>query len=39
LDVIEQIIYLMVIHDLDETDTTREKEHSLLNIPFSNAII
>ena len=36
LDVIEQITYLMFIHDLDETDTIKEKECNLLNIPFSS---
>ncbi|MEG1385353.1 MAG: class I SAM-dependent DNA methyltransferase [Oscillospiraceae bacterium] len=36
LDVIEQITYLMFIHDLDETDTMRAKESAMLGLPFES---
>lgn len=36
LDVIEQITYLMFIHDLDETDTRRSKESAMLGLPFES---
>ncbi|MEG2842811.1 MAG: class I SAM-dependent DNA methyltransferase [Ruthenibacterium sp.] len=36
LDVIEQITYLMFIHDLDETDTLRAKESAMLGLPFES---
>ncbi len=36
LDVIEQITYLMFIHDLDINDTKREKESVMLGIPFES---
>ncbi len=36
LDVIEQITYLMFIHDLDVADTKREKESVMLDLPFES---
>ncbi len=43
LDVIEQITYLMFIHDLDEADNTRAKESTMLGLPhksiFSDEVI
>lgn len=36
LDVIEQITYLMFIHDLDEADTRRTKESEMLGLPFNS---
>ena len=36
LDVIEQITYLMFIHDLDDTDNTRAKESAMLGLPFES---
>ena len=36
LDVIEQMTYLMFIHDLDESDNTRAKESSMLGLPFKS---
>ena len=36
LDVIEQITYLMFIHDLDETDRLREKDSVMLGLPFES---
>ena len=36
LDVIEQITYLMFIHDLDEADTRRSKESAMLGLPFES---
>ena len=36
LDVIEQITYLMFIHDLDETDNLRAKEAAMLSLPFNS---
>ena len=36
LDVIEQITYLMFIHDLDATDNTRAKECEMLGIPHKS---
>ena len=36
LDVIEQMTYLMFIHDLDETDNTRAMEASMLGIPYDS---
>ena len=32
LDVIEQITYLMFIHDLDDTDNLRAKEAAMLGV-------
>ena len=36
LDVIEQITYLMFIHDLDDTDTLRAKEAAMLGLPYQS---
>ena len=36
LDVIEQITYLMFIHDLDDTDNTRAKESAMLGLPYKS---
>ncbi|MBQ6400872.1 MAG: SAM-dependent DNA methyltransferase [Firmicutes bacterium] len=36
LDVIEQITYLMFIHDLDEVDTRRARECAMLGLPFES---
>jgi type I restriction enzyme M protein len=36
LDVIEQITYLMFIRDLDQTDNTRQKESSMLGLPYTS---
>ena len=36
LDVIEQITYLMFIHDLDNTDNVRSKESAMLGLPFKS---
>ena len=36
LDVIEQITYLMFIHDLDKTDTRRSKEAVMLGLPYQS---
>ncbi|MBQ8003869.1 MAG: SAM-dependent DNA methyltransferase [Oscillospiraceae bacterium] len=36
LDVIEQITYLMFIHDLDDTDNLRAKESSILGLPHKS---
>ena len=36
LDVIEQMTYLMFIHDLDETDTRGAKESAMLGLPFES---
>ena len=36
LDVIEQITYLIFIHDLDESDTKRAKESAMLGLPFKS---
>lgn len=36
LEVIEQITYLMFIHDLDVTDNMREKESVMLGLPFES---
>jgi len=42
LDVIEQITYLMFIHDLDDTDNLRAKESAMLGLPhktiFANEV-
>jgi len=34
LDVIEQMTYLMFIHDLDESDNTHAKEAAMLGLPY-----
>lgn len=36
LDVIEQITYLMFIHDLDDTDNVRAKESAMLGLPHKS---
>ena len=36
LDVIEQMTYLMFIHDLDETDNKRMKESVMLGLPHQS---
>ena len=36
LDVIEQMTYLMFIHDLDSADTLRAKESAMLGLPFES---
>ena len=36
LDVIEQITYLMFIHDLDVSDTKKSKDSALLGLPFES---
>lgn len=36
LDVIEQITYLMFIHDLDSTDNIRAEECAMLGLPFQS---
>lgn len=36
LTVIEQITYLMFIHDLDESDNTRAKESAMLGLPHKS---
>ena len=35
LEVIEQITYLMFIHDLDDSDNKRVKESQMLGIPYN----
>ncbi len=36
LEVIEQITYLMFIHDLDESDNKRAKESAMLGLPYES---
>ena len=36
LDVIEQITYLMFIHDLDDSDNMRARESAMLGLPFQS---
>jgi len=36
LDVIEQVTYLMFIHDLDETDNLKAKESAMLGLPYES---
>ena len=36
LDVIEQITYLMFIHDLDASDNLRQKEAAMLGLPYES---
>ena len=36
LDVIEQITYLMFIHDLDDADNLRAKEAAMLGLPYQS---
>ena len=35
-DVIEQMTYLMFIHDLDDSDNTRAKEAAMLGLPYES---
>ena len=36
LDVIEQITYLMFIHDLDEMDNRKAKDSEMLGLPYTS---
>ena len=36
MDVIEQMTYLMFIHDLDDTDNLKAKEASMLGLPYQS---
>ncbi len=36
LEVIEQITYLMFIHDLDDSDNTRARESAMLGLPYQS---
>lgn len=36
LDVIEQVTYLMFIHDLDDADNKRAKESAMLGLPYKS---
>ena len=36
LDVIEQMTYLMFIHDLDDTDNIKAKESAMLGLPYQS---
>ena len=36
LDVVEQMTYLMFIHDMDETDNLRAKESAMLGLPYES---
>lgn len=36
LDVIEQVTYLMFIHDLDDSDNLRAKESAMLGLPYQS---
>ena len=36
LEVIEQITYLMFIHDLDDSDNTRAKESAMLGLSYKS---
>ena len=36
LEVIEQITYLMFIHDLDESDNTKAKESAMLGLSYQS---
>lgn len=36
LDVIEQITYLMFIHDLDDADNKKAKDNALIGIPYKS---
>lgn len=39
LEVIEQITYLMFIHDLDDSDNTRAKESAMLGFPYQSVFL
>ena len=36
LDVVEQMTYLMFIHDLDETDAKKAKSSMMLELPYTS---
>ena len=36
LDVIEQMTYLMFIHDLDDADNLRARESAMLGLPYES---
>ena len=36
LEVIEQITYLMFIHDLDDSDNIKAKESEMLGLPYNS---
>ena len=36
LEVIEQITYLMFIHDLDDSDNIKAKESAMLGLPYQS---
>ena len=36
LEVIEQMTYMMFIHDLDETDNIHAKESAMLGLPYKS---
>ena len=36
LDVIEQMTYMMFIHDLDDSDNLRAKEAAMLGLPYQS---
>lgn len=36
LDAIEQMTYLMFIHDLDDADNTHAKESAMLGLPYES---
>ncbi len=36
LDVVEQMTYLMFIHDLDDSDNIRAKEAAMLGLPYES---
>ena len=36
LEVIEQVTYLMFIHDLDDADNIRAKESAMLGLPYKS---
>ena len=39
LEVIEQITYLMFIHDLDDMDNKRAKESAMLGLPYKSIFV
>lgn len=39
LEVIEQITYLMFIHDLDDSDNRRAKESVMLGLPYERVFL
>ena len=36
LDVIEQMTYMMFVHDLDDSDNLRTKEAAMLGLPYQS---